>query len=214
MKAALTAILVLLVVLMVQPVQVLAATVIIKCDVGGAQLEIYDDATRSYKPSILPKVLSVPRYTYIQIRVSAEGYETFERGYEAERSDINNILVSLIPDSYNPPTVPLFGMCGQIISRRGLQIIPGTYKVLCRNMTTFKKTDGSQVSQDINPNETNGGFSGVFANLANNRAAAAGDKIFIGVFNHSLTRCYGHVFKTLSEDEISNAGVFVNIFIK
>lgn len=191
-----------------------AATVIISCDVGGAGLELYDDATRSWQKSSFPKVLNLPRYSYVIVRASATGYETLERGFEVNRADVNNILISLEPVDPNPATTPLFGICGQIISRRGLAILPNTYRVVCRNLTTYKKSDAHQVSQDINYNDSGAWFSGVFANFGNNRAAAVGDRVFVGVFNSSLTRCFGHVIKILDEEEISNAGILTTIYIR
>lgn len=191
-----------------------AATVILSCDVGGSQLELYDDDTRSWQKSSFPKVLNLPRYSYIIVRASAPGYETLERGYEVNRADINNFLVSLEPVDPNPLATPLFGISGQIISRRGLAILPNTYRVVCRNMKTYKKSDAHQVSQDINYNDSGAWFSGVFANFSTNRSAATGDRIFVGVFNSSLTRCFGYVNKTLDEDDISNAGILLKVFIK
>lgn len=191
-----------------------AATVIVNCDVGGAQLELYDFTTRSWQKSSFPKVLSLPRYSYVLVRATAPGYETLERGYDVDRADMNNFLVSLVPENPYPESTPLFGISGQIVSRRGLAILPNTYRVVCRNLTTYKKSDGHQVSQDINYNDSGAWFSGVFANFANNRAAAVGDRVFIGVFNSSLTRCFGHEVRTLEEEDISNAGILTTIFIR
>ncbi|HOI92569.1 MAG TPA: hypothetical protein PLK28_18850 [Candidatus Rifleibacterium sp.] len=47
---------------MVSGSMLVAATVILSCDVGGSQLELYDDATRSWQKSSFPKVLNLPKY--------------------------------------------------------------------------------------------------------------------------------------------------------
>ena len=190
------------------------ATAIFTCPVGGATLEYLDDETNTWHVDTFPKTLLVPRYTYVVVKVTAPGYENFEQGYEIDKDGVNNIVINLELEDSDPTKLPLFGIGGQIISKRGLDILPDTYQVIVRNMTTYKKTDGPQVSQDINPNGGNGGYSGVFANLVTNRAAAVGDRVFVGAFNSSKTRCYGYNVKILTEDDLSNGGVFITILVR
>ncbi len=193
-----------------------AATVILNCNVGGARLEygLPRDRTLCHTGSFPQVIANVRRYDYIMIRATAPGYETWEQGYEVPTSGANTLTINLEPENLNPLASPLFGIDGQIVSKRGLKVLPKTYKVVCRNLTTYKKSDGPQVSQDINYNDGSAGnFCGVFANFATNRAVAAGDSIFVGVFNSSLTRCYGHTTRKLSEDEVANAGIVVTIFV-
>lgn len=194
---------------------VFSATMIFNCNVGGAKLQFYNDNTRDWNAPIpFPQTKVVPQYTYLIVKVTAPGYEDFEQGFEAKLYGMNDFLVTLTPDNYTPTTVALFGCEGHIISRRGLSILPNTYKVVMRNLSTYKKTDAAQISQDIVYNGTDGHFSCCLANLFTNRAVAVGDKVFIGVFNTTLTRCYGHVTKTMTEDTVANAGMLAKIFIQ
>jgi hypothetical protein len=148
------------------------------------------------------------------VKVTAPGYEPYQNGFDVTNDGANNFAITLTPEDPNPYSVALFGMAGQIVSKRGLKILPNSYKILYRNITTYKKTDASQVSQDTNYNTDDGWFSGVFANLATNRAAAVGDKIAILVMNSSMTRVYGHAVKVLTDEDVSNCGIFVTILVR
>jgi hypothetical protein len=191
-----------------------AATVILTCNVGGATLEYRTNENLTWQTSSFPKVLACRRYEYLMVKVTAPGYEDFEYGYDVNNSGMNNFVITLQPEDPNPYSVALFGIGGQIVSKRGLTILPNTYKILYRNITTYKKTDAAQVSQDSNYNTTDGVFSGVFANLATNRAAAVGDKIAIMVMNSSMTRVYGYAVKVLTDEDVSNCGIFVTILVR
>jgi hypothetical protein len=191
------------------------AGALFNCDVGGVTFEYLDDETNEWKSGgTFPRLFSVPRYTYICIRVTAPGYEIFEKGYEVTRPDLNKFYISLIPEVSDPVATPLFGIAGQVFSRRGLSILPDTYKIITRNLTTYQKTHAPQISQDIVSNSVDGCFTSVLANLGNNRAAAVGDRIFVGAFNRNMTRCYGYAFVTLKEDNISEAHIMVKILVR
>jgi len=196
-----------------------SASMLFECDIVGAKLQVYDDNIRDWGvPMALPVTRVEPRYTLVLIKVTAPGYEDFEQGFEAT-SYPQRFVINLVPEDYAPAGVPLFGWAGQLISKRGLAIMPNSYRIVMRNLTTHKKTNPTQVSQDIQPNAVDGHFSCCLANFATTRspngsAALVGDQIFIGAFNSSLTVCYGHVVKTLTEEEVDNAGVYMNIFVR
>ena len=190
-----------------------AATVIFTCNVGGATVTYQDDDSNTWKTSSFPLVLVVKRYTYISTKVTVAGYEPYEKGFEVTNPTMNNILIELLPENLTPTSAPIFGACGSLISKRKIEILPNTYKVLGRNLKTFKKTDAAQVSQDVSYNEAKGGFSVVFANFATNRAAAVGDQIFIGAFNSSLTRCYAQKTITLTEEIMEEGGMVVYLLV-
>jgi hypothetical protein len=195
--------------------QLNGAGALFSCNVGGATFEYLDDETNTWKDGgTFPRLFSVPRYTYIVIRATAQGYEDFEQGFEVCRADLNEFRISLIPESSNPESLPLFGIVGQIVSRKGLRVLKDTYKVVSRNLTTYRKTDAFQVSQDINPNNVDGWYTNVFANLATNRAVAVGDRVFSGVFNSNMTRCYGYAVTTLTEEHLSEGHVMQTILIR
>ena len=196
-----------------------AAAMNFECDVVGAKLQEYNYDTRSWgTPVAFPFTVVKPRYTLILIKVTAPNHEDFEQNFEAAATPQRHVI-NLVPDDYNPDGVPLFGWAGQIISKRGLAIMANQYKVVMRNMTTHKKNNAAQVSQDIVYNSTGGNFSCCLANFSTARnqygsAALPGDRVYVGVFNKTLTMCYGYKLITLSEEDISNAGVLVNIFIR
>jgi hypothetical protein len=191
-----------------------AATVFLTCNVGGAILEVRTNEDLTWQTSTFPKVLSCRRYEYVMVKVTAPGYEPYQNGFDVENDGANNFAITLVPEDPNPTSCALFGIAGQIISKRGLTILPNTYKILYRNVTTYNKNHASQISQDVNYNTDGGWFSGVFANLATNRAAAVGDKIVILVMNSSMTRVYGYAVRILTEDEVANAGIMVTILIR
>lgn len=195
------------------------AAMIFECDVVGAKLQIYDDNIRDWgSPIPFPYTVVKPQYTLVTIKVTASGYEDFEQLYETTKAPQRHVI-NLVPE-YDDIGVPLFGWAGQIISKRGLSIMANQYKVVMRNMTTHKKTNAAQVSQDIVYNSANGYFEGCLVNFLTTRsqygsAALPGDKVFIGVFNSRLTMCYGYVYVTLTEDNISDAAVYnLKIFIR
>ena len=198
---------------------VFAAAMNFECDVVGAKLQVYDDNIRDWgSPVSLPFTTVKPRYTLVIIRVTAPGHEDFEQNFEAAATPQRHVI-NLVPDTYNPDGVPLFGWAGQIISKRGLSIMANQYKIVLRNMTTHKKTNAAQVSQDIVYNSTGGHFSCCLANFSTIRnqygsAALPGDRVYVGAFNSNLTVCYGYKVITLTEEHVSNAGVYANIFVR
>lgn len=196
-----------------------AAAMNFECDVAGAKLQVYDYRNRVWgSPVSLPHTIVEPRYTLVIIKVTAPGHEDFEQNFEAAANPQRHVI-NLVPDTYNPDGVPLFGWAGQIVSKRGLSIMANQYKVVMRNMTTHKKTNAAQVSQDIVYNSTGGHFSCCLANFSTIRnqygsAALPGDRVYVGAFNSNLTICYGYKVITLTEEDVSNAGVYMNIFVR
>lgn len=196
-----------------------AASMLFECDIVGAQLQIYNDDIRSWDtPISFPYTSVVPRYTLVLVKVTAPGYEVFEQGFEATAHP-QRFVINLVPEDYAPAGVPLFGWGGRLISKRGLAIMPNAYRVVMRNLTTHKKTNPAQVSQDMQYNGADGNFSCCLANFATTRspygsAALPGDNVYIGAFNSSLTVCYGYRIKTLTEEDVDNAGVYMDIFVR
>jgi len=196
-----------------------SASMLFECDTVGAKLEVYNYEIRDWSAPIpFPVTRVEARYEMLLIRVTAPGYETFEQNFEAT-SYPQRFVINLVPEDYAPAGVPLFGWAGQLISKRGLAIMPNSYRIVMRNLTTHKKTNPTQVSQDIQLNAVDGHFSCCLANFATTRspngsAALVGDRVFIGAFNSSMTVCYGHVVKTLTEEDVDNAGVYMNIFVR
>ncbi len=195
-----------------------AAAINFECDVVGAKLQVYDNNIRDWgNPVSLPYTVVEPQYTLVTIKVTASGYEDFEQLYETTKAPQRHVI-NLVPE-YDDIGVPLFGWAGQIISKRGLSIMANQYKIVMRNMTTHKKTNAAQVSQDIVYNSTGGHFSCCLANFSTIRnqygsAALPGDRVYVGAFNSNLTICYGYKVITLTEEDVSNAGVYMNIFVR
>jgi hypothetical protein len=196
-----------------------AASMLFECDTVGARLEVYNYEIRDWSAPIpFPVTRVEAQYEMLLIRVTAPNYETFEQNFEAT-SYPQRFVINLVPEDYAPAGVPLFGWAGQLISKRGLVIMPNSYKIVMRNLTTHVKTNPTQVSQDIQPNATDGHFSCCLANFATTRspngsAALPGDRVFVGAFNSSMTVCYGHVVRILTEEDVDNAGVYMNIFVR
>ena len=195
------------------------AAMIFECDVVGAKLQIYDDNIRDWgSPISFPYTVVKPQSTLVTIKVTASGYEDFEQLYETSTTSQRHVI-NLV-SAYNTKGATFFGCAGQIISKRGLSIMASQYKVVFRNMTTHKKNNAAQVSQDIVYNSANGYFEGCLVNFSTARsqdgsAALPGDKVFVGVFNSRLTMCYGYVYVTITEDNISESAVYnLKIFIR
>ncbi len=196
-----------------------AATMFFNCNIAGAKLQVYNDNIRDWDaPISFPYTRVEPRYTLLLLKVTAIGYEDFERGYEAT-SYPQMFTINLEPSDATPAGVPLFGWAGQIVSKRGLVVMPNAYRVIMRNLTSYKKTDAPQVSQEITTNAVDGNFSCCLANFStirnpNGSAAIVGDRVYVGAFNSSMTVCYGYKIKTLTEDDVSDAGIYMNIFVR
>ncbi|HNV72444.1 MAG TPA: hypothetical protein PKO06_22230, partial [Candidatus Ozemobacteraceae bacterium] len=67
---------------------------------------------------------------------------------------------------------------------------------------------------DENPIEDDGWYTCTWADLANNRAAAVGDRVFVGVMTPDRRRFLGYRYVTLTEENLRNGYVLVNIVIK
>lgn len=196
-----------------------SASMIFECDVVGAKLQAYDYDARTWgAPTSFPVTKVEPRYTMLLIKVTASGYDDFEQNFEAT-SYPQRFVINLVPEDYAPAGVPLFGWAGQLVSKRGLAIMPNAYRIVMRNLTTHKKTNPAQVSQDITSSGADGYFSCCIANFATTRspygsAALPGGQVYIGAFNSTLTVCYGYRIKTLTEEDVDNAGVYMDIFVR
>ena len=182
------------------------------CDVGGATIEYYDK-NNVYQPAgTLPKLFDKPRYSYLIVRVSAQGYETFERGFENTEPGLNHFNIQLIPENSNLNGLPMMGFGGQVISRRAKKIYANNFKILVCNLSTYKKDDG-QVSRDINDIQDSGWYSAALVNLATNKAVKIGDRIAYMVFDYNLRRCYGIRVHVINQNDIDAGQVILNILI-
>ncbi len=85
--------------------------------------------------------------------------------------------------------------------------------MMARNMTNYRHGTG-QMAHDENPIEADGWYTCTWADLAGNRAAAVGDRIFVGVMSLDRRRFYGYRYLTLTEDHLRMGAAIVNIVIK
>lgn len=192
-----------------------ASGLLLTCDVGGAKLELYDDYNHVWKnKGTFPHLFTVDQYSYLLVRVSAEGYKEVEQGFDVRDPGTVRVNMLLEREDSNPSTTPMFALGGFVTSKRGLAIIPGMYTLMARNVTTYKTGVSGQNAQDTNPVDVGGYYTLTFADIANNRAVAVGDRIFVGAYNLSKTQCYGCVYFTATQDDVNNGCRIVNVTVK
>lgn len=139
------------------------------------------------------------------------GHIAYSRKF-SHLSERDDFYIILVPEDNDPAGLPLFGFGGKIVSKRGLAIMTGAYKILVRNLTTYRRGDG-QKSQNIVLSSTDGWYTAALADLASNKAVKVGDRIAVIAANSSLTRCYGFKVHTINEDDIENGNVILNILV-
>lgn len=184
------------------------------CDTPGATIEYYDE-NNVYQPAgTLPWIALKPQYSYLIVRVSAPGYETFEKGFENTADTLagNEFNIKLIPDDANFNGVPLVGFTGRVISRSAKKIYANNFKILICNLTTYKKGDG-QTSRVISDVQNDGWYSGALVNFATNKAVKLGDRIAYMVFDSHLSRCYGVKVHVVNQDDLDDTVVIQNVLI-
>ncbi len=191
------------------------SALLLTCNVGGAKLEKYDDNTHTWKLlGGFPRLIECPRYTYIMVRATADGFQEVEKGIEVKSAGQMHEAITLEPDNPNPNSQPMFSIGGQVTKKSGLSVFQGAYIVLTRNMTTYKTATYSQAAHDENPVDIDGWYTNTFADLTQNKAASVGDRLFVGVYNLNKSFCYGYKYLTLTEENISRGYVIVNVVIK
>lgn len=184
------------------------------CDTPKATIEYYDE-NNVYQPAgTLPWFAIRQKYSYLIVRVSAPGYETFEKGFENSSDTLegNTFNIKLVPEDANFEGRAMMGFAGQVVSRRAKKIYANNFKILICNLTTYKKGDG-QTSRVISDVQNDGWYSGALVNFATNKAAKLGDRIAYMVFDSQLSRCYGVKVHVVNQDDLDNTAVILNVLI-
>ncbi len=192
-----------------------AAGLLLTCDVGGARLEIYNEKTHQWVASgTLPRLITGQQYSYHLVRVNADGYQQLEQGFELRNPGTTHTNIVLEPVITDAESLPLFAFGGQVTNRLGKPVPDGSYIALVRNLSTYVSgANQGQKTQDINPVEQ-GYFTLTLADLGNNRAVATGDKIFVGIFNPTKSRCYAFTSVTVKSDDINNGYIQVDLKVR
>lgn len=187
----------------------LGSTVELTCGVGGAKLEKYNFATRQWLTlSGFPcRLMNVPLYGMVQIRVTAPGYEEFKACYDVNTTGTMRVVVQMEPADVTGEFASLFNVSGQVTRRDGTPIAAGAYVVKSYNLRTYRTPEGaSQFGQDANPIFDKGYFSNTLGCDTTSPAILVGDRIFTGVFSNNMTRCLGYVIRRVTLDDVEFAG--------
>ena len=189
---------------------IFAAGLLVTSSVGGTQIEEYKNNSWIVRGDC-PRLFVADQYSYYLLRFSAPGYQTQEVGFELKNEGTTHVNIQMLPDNPNPEKIALFAFAGQLVSKKGLSIFPGQYKVYVRNITTHVKNVQTQKTTDENPNQDDGWYSCTLADMTTNRAVAVGDKVFVGAFNSSKTKCFGYVYHVVTEEDINMAYFITDI---
>lgn len=187
----------------------LGATVELNCGVGGAKLEKYNFATRQWQTlSGFPcRLMNVPLYGMVQIRVTSPGYEDFKACYDVNTTGTMRVVVQMELADVTGDFASLFNVSGQVTRRDGTPIAAGDYTVKSYNLRTYRTPEGAgQFGQDSNPILDQGGFSNTLGNDFTSPAILVGDRIFTGVYTNNMTRCLGYVIRRVTLDDIQYGG--------
>ncbi|HNV72767.1 MAG TPA: hypothetical protein PKO06_23870, partial [Candidatus Ozemobacteraceae bacterium] len=140
-----------------------ASALLVTCEVGGAKLERYNETTHRWdRIGGMPYLITVQRYEYVMIRVTAAGFKEFEKGYEVRTDGTTRAHVVLEPENDNPTSTSLFSIGGQVTRKSGMSILRGQYTMMARNMTTYRSGTG-QMAHDENPIEDDGWYTCTWA---------------------------------------------------
>lgn len=181
---------------------------------SSAKIERYDESARTWvNLGEAPRLFVTERYEYVLLRISLAGYTAQEKGYTTDLDGTTYVNEILIPEDSNPATKMLFAVGGTVSSRSGKLIIAGMYKVLTRNMTTYRPS-GGLACQDTNPiQDDKGWYTNTLQDPNSNRAIAVGDRIFTGVFSYDMKRCHGYRYVTVTAEDVNAAYIIVDIVI-
>ena len=167
-----------------------------------------------------PRLLDRPRYSFVTIRVSAVGYETFEADFENNKLGLNHFNIALVPEDDYPESLSLFGLGGRLIPKSA-SFVRSRYLVVIRNLTLWKQVpieDKPYVGKDIEVKTVNvdgGWFSSAYENKETNITVRVGDQIaFIARDIVNEKKIYGSRAVVVTEEDMENGQLVVEVLTR
>lgn len=182
--------------------------------VPGMTIEKYNEDTHVWQVvgSAFPCQLTTRQYEYVQIRISASGYEDFNAGYDVRWTGNQKYNIELESTNPNPNSQPLFAVDGTVTSKSGKDVTQ--FIVWTRNLTAINKGQTGQAAEDDNPVQPGGWYTTTLGGFSAGQGVAVGDRLFVGVFTSDKLRSLGYKVIKVTQDHMDNDQMTVNLIIK